>query len=92
MLMRIATFETTPDVDPVRHAEFQRWLSGQPGLIALYYASDPSGKLVSVSIWASRDAMVAFKSQVFPGPPLALKPDSVAVYDVTSALGPGVAS
>ena len=59
MVMRIATFETKPDVDPVRHAEFHRWLSNQPGLIALYYASDPrTGKLVSVSIWERRDAML----------------------------------
>jgi hypothetical protein len=86
MLMRIATFHARPDVDPARLEEFRAWMAAQPGLRSLYHVHDPaSGRVLSVSVWESREAMVALKDRRFPGPPLALKPDEVAVYDVESA-------
>ena len=87
--MRVATFEKKPDVDPVKYEEFRVWMASQPGLLALYHASDAqAGRYLSISVWESRDAMLAMKDRQFPGGPLGIKPDSVAIYDVESSGGP----
>jgi len=33
MVTRIATFNTEPDVDPVKHEEFRQWIGTQPVLV-----------------------------------------------------------
>ena len=88
-VMRIATFNTTPDVDPARHAEFRAWMSSQPGLRALYHVHEPgTERYLSISIWDSHDAMLALRDRVPPGGPLGLKPDSTVIYDVEASGGP----
>lgn len=89
MMMRIATFNKKPEVDPVKYSEFQRWMGSQPGMIAGYHVHDSeTGKYLSVSIWESLEAGLAMKDRQFPGGPLALKPDSVSLYEVSSTFGP----
>ncbi len=89
MVMRIATFKTKPDVDAVKYAEFQRWMGGQPGMVAGYHAHNPeTGEYQSISVWVSRDAVMAMKDRPFPGGPLGIKPDSVALLEVSSTFGP----
>jgi heme-degrading monooxygenase HmoA len=86
MTMRIATFDTKPSVDPVLYEQFRAWMAGQPGMKAMYHVSDPTlGRYLSVSVWESREAVLAMKDRQFPGGPLGLKPSSVTLYDVESA-------
>ena len=85
-VMRVATFDTKPNVDPVSYEQFRIWMAGQPGIEALYHVHDPaSGRYLSVSVWASREAVLAMKDRQFPGGPLAIKPTSVTLYDVEAA-------
>lgn len=89
MVTRIATFHTEPDVDPAKHEEFRQWLGGQPGLVQGYHLRDEkTGKVVSVSIWKDMESLQALKSQVFPGGPLNMKPDTVEIFDVAHTFGP----
>lgn len=88
-VMRIAMFEKMPDVDPVKHDELRKWMATQPGFRALYHAVDPTtGRLTSVSVWDSREQLMAMKDRTFPGGPLGLKPDSVEIYDIEAAVFP----
>ena len=92
MVMRIATFNTKPNIDPIKYAEFQRWMGSQPGMIAGYHVDDPqSGKHLSISVWENREAVMAMKDRAFPSGPLGIKPDAVALMDVSSTFGPNAA-
>lgn len=93
MVMRIATFAQKPDVDPAKYAQFQQWMGSQPGMVAGYHVVDPqSGKYLSITVWESREAVLAMKDRPFPGGPLGLKPESVALCDVSSTFGPNAAT
>jgi hypothetical protein len=89
MVTRIATFNTEPDVDPVKHEEFRQWMGSQPGMVAGYHCRDPkSGKLVSISVWTDMASLIAMKDRVFPGGPLGMKPDTVEILEVAHTFGP----
>jgi hypothetical protein len=89
MYMRIATFDQKPDIDPERHAEFLRWMGEQPGMVGGWHGLDPqTGKVVSVSVWKTKDDLLAMKDRVYPKGPLGLKPSGVVIYEVTNAFGP----
>lgn len=82
-VMRVAAFEKRPEIDPAKYEAFRRWMASQPGVVAHYHASDPqSGRVLSVSVWESREALLAMRDRPFPGGALGLKPDSVVIYDV----------
>lgn len=89
MVIRIATFNTEPDVDPAKHEAFRQWMGTQPGLVQGYHVKDPkTGKVQSISIWTDRESLMAIKDRVFPGGPLKLKPDHVDIFDVAHTFGP----
>jgi hypothetical protein len=83
-VMRIATFNSKPTVDDARHAEFLAWMSTQPGIIAQYHVHAGT-QYLSVSVWESRDHLMAMRDRVPPGGPLGIKPDNVTIYDVDDA-------
>jgi hypothetical protein len=85
MVIRIARFVPAPVEEWQRAGEFRDWMKSQPGFVHGWHAIDPvTGEGVSVSVWNSREEMQALKGRVFPGASLALKPSSVAFYDVES--------
>ncbi|MBA3459887.1 MAG: hypothetical protein H0T46_07995 [Deltaproteobacteria bacterium] len=89
MITRIATFNTEPDLDPVKHEEFRQWMGTQPGLVHGYHLKDTkTGKVMSISFWTDRESMLAMKDRVFPGGPLNLKPDTVEILEVAHTFGP----
>ncbi len=86
----MATFNQLPNVDPEKYDQFREWMGSQPGILAGYHAHDPAtGKHRSISVWESREAVMAMKDRVFPGGPLGLKPDAVELLEVDSTFGPG---
>jgi len=90
MIMRIATFDEEPQVDAANHAAFLKWLGEQPGLKGGWHAKDPqTGRVVSVSVWATKEDAMVLRNKQYPGPPLGLKPDSVVIYEVERSFGPG---
>lgn len=88
MVMRIATFYSKPDVDEAKHADFRRWMGSQPGMVGGWHVSDPSGRFLSVSVWATREDLVAMRDRQYPGGSLGIKPDEVLICDVVDAFGP----
>lgn len=86
MVMRIATFDERPVVDPALYEQFRAWMASQPGNRALYHVHDPeSGRYLSVSVWDSREALFAMKDRQFPGGKLGLKPSSMVIYEIDTA-------
>ena len=86
MVIRVATFDQRPagHDDEATMAEFRAWMKAQPGFRAGWHTTDAkSGKTLSISVWDSLAAMHALKTQVFPGKPIALKPDKVEIFDET---------
>jgi hypothetical protein len=45
---------------------------------------------LSISIWDSREALMAMRDRVPPGGPIGIKPDAMAIYDVEQSGGPAV--
>jgi hypothetical protein len=89
MIVRIATFNAEPDVDPAKHEEFRQWMGGQPGIVSGYHVRDPkSGKVVSITFWTDMPSLLAIKDRVFPGGPLGIKPDAVDIFEVAHVFGP----
>ena len=86
--MRIATFNQKPDVDEEKHEAFRQWMGAQPGMIAGYHVVDGEGRYISVSVWRSREDLMAMRERKYPAENLGLKPDHVAICDVTSTFGP----
>jgi hypothetical protein len=90
-VMRIATFNTKPNIDDARYAEFNAWMATQPGIRALYHVREPgTERYLSISIWESREALLAMRDRVPPGGPIGIKPDAMAIYDVEQSGGPAV--
>lgn len=87
-VMRIATFDRKPDVDEAKHDAFRRWLGEQPGMLGGWHVRRPDGAYVSVSVWESREALLAMRDREYPGGPLGLKPDRVDICEVESVFGP----
>ena len=87
MVVRIATFLKRPEVDPQEHDKFRRWIGEQPGCVAGYHVAGADGRVLSLSFWESREALMALKSRVYPGAPLSMKPDEVVIYDVEAVFG-----
>jgi hypothetical protein len=88
MVMRIATFDQKPDVDEAKHEAFRQWMGSQPGMLGGWHLRSPEGAYISVSLWASREDLLAMRDRQYPGGPLGLKPDRVQICDVVSAFGP----
>ncbi len=64
---RVITHERPSDADLEKARAFRAWMKKQPGCKASYFVLDPaSGKAMSISIWDSRDHMVAVKDAEAP--------------------------
>jgi heme-degrading monooxygenase HmoA len=86
MVIRIGSFKGKPQVEPEKMLAFRAWMKSQPGFIAAWHAHDPeTDKAVSISVWQDRAALLALKSQKFPGGPLNRVPEQVELYDDAEA-------
>ena len=47
-------------------------------------------RYLSISIWDSREVLMAMRDRVPPGGPIGIKPDAMAIYDVEQSGGPAV--
>ena len=84
MICRVATHEQTPG--PITSDEarsFREWLKEQPGFKDGYHAQDSeTGKAVSITVWDSRDSMMALRDFTPPGGRVGITTQWFEIYDV----------
>jgi heme-degrading monooxygenase HmoA len=84
MICRVATHAHTPG--PITSDEarsFREWLKGQPGFIDGFHAQDSeTGRAVSITVWDSRDSMMALSDLPLPGGSAATTAEWFEIYDV----------
>jgi hypothetical protein len=87
MICRLALHESTPG--PITSPEarsFRSWVKSQPGFVAGWHGADPqTGRMVSVTIWESDEALAALKDKHPPGGPLGMKPAQIETFPVVEA-------
>jgi heme-degrading monooxygenase HmoA len=91
MIARLATFERSPELaadDDRRTRSLRELLRAQPGFRAGYHMQEPnSGRIISLSIWESEDALHAAGDAVAARPQedqRGITPDSVEIWQVTA--------
>jgi heme-degrading monooxygenase HmoA len=83
MICRIATHAPGVDIDSEGAKAFRAWMKEQPGLRAAYQVRDPdTGRTLSISIWDTKEQMLAMKDRTPPGGAVGIKPASVEFFSV----------
>jgi heme-degrading monooxygenase HmoA len=84
MICRVAIHERTPGSIASEEARsFREWIKEQPGFVGGYHAQDSQTlKSVSITVWDSRDSMMALRDSTPPGGPVGLTTDWQEIYDV----------
>ena len=84
MICRVATHGQTPG--PITSDEarsFREWLKERPGFMDGYHAQDSeTGKAVSITVWDSRDSMMALRDFTPPGGRVGITTQWFEIYDV----------
>ena len=84
MICRVALHEQPPG--PITSEEargFRQWLKEQPGFVGGYHAQDSQTlKSVSITVWESKESMMALRDRTPPGGPVGITTDWQEIYDV----------
>ncbi|MEJ7843115.1 MAG: hypothetical protein WKF95_15230 [Rubrobacter sp.] len=94
MICRIAIHEQTPGSIASEEARgFREWIKEQPGFIGGYHAQDSqTWKSVSVTVWDSKDSLMALRYRTPPGGPVGITTlvgvttDWFEIYDVVEEI------
>jgi heme-degrading monooxygenase HmoA len=84
MICRVASHEQTPGpITSDGARSFRKWLKEQPGFIDGYHAQDSeTGKTVSITLWDSRDSMMALRDFTPLGGSVGITTEWSQIYDV----------
>jgi heme-degrading monooxygenase HmoA len=84
MICRVATHAQTPSsITSDEARSFREWLKEQPGFIDGYHAQDSeTGRAVSITVWDSRDSMMALRDLPTPGGSAGITTEWFEIYDV----------
>ncbi len=84
MICRVALHENPPGSNTSDEARsFREWLKEQPGFINGYHAQDSeTGKAVSITVWDSRDSVMALRDFTPPGGSVGITTQWSELYDV----------
>ncbi len=84
MFSRVALHEKTPgSVASDEARNFRKWVKGQPGFVGGYHVQDSkTGRMLSISIWESKESMDALRGQTPPGGSLGIVTDREELFDV----------
>ena len=79
MICRVALHEKPPGSISSEEARgFRAWLKEQPGFVGGYHAQDSeTGRMVSITVWDSRDSMMALRDRTPPGGSLGIVTERV---------------
>ena len=84
MICRVAIHEQTPgSIASDEARSFRGWIKEQSGFIAGYHAQDSQTlKSVSITVWDSKESMMALRDRTPPGGPVGITTDWQEIYDV----------
>ncbi len=84
MICRVAIHEQSPGSIASEEARsFREWIKEQPGFVGGYHAQDSRTlKSVSLTVWDSKESMMALRDRTPPGGPVGITTDWQEIYDV----------
>jgi heme-degrading monooxygenase HmoA len=84
MFCRVVLHEKTPgSVSSEAAKGFREWIKGQPGFVGGYHAQDSrTGKMVSITVWDSKESWAALKDRTAPSGPVGIATDREELFDV----------
>jgi len=84
MICRVAIHEQSPaSIASDEARSIREWIKEQPGFGGGYHAQDSQTlKSVSITVWDSKESMMALKDRTPPGGPVGLTTDWQELYDV----------
>ena len=84
MICRVAIHEQTPgSIASDGARSFREWIKEQPGFVGGYHAQDSQTlKSVSITVWDSKESMMALRDRTPPGGPVGITTDWQEIYDV----------
>lgn len=84
MICRVALHEDPPGSITSDEAKgFRAWLKEQPGFVGGYHAQDSqTGRMVSITVWDSRDSMETLRDSTPPGGSLGIVTEREELFDV----------
>ena len=86
MICRVAIHKQSPGSIASEEARsFRKWIKEQPDFIVGYHAQDSQTlKSVSITVWDSKDSMMALRDRTPPGGPVGITTDWQEIYDVVA--------
>ena len=84
MICRVAIHEQTPgSIASDEARSFREWIKEQPGFVGGYHAQDSQTlKSISITVWASKESMMALRDRTPPGGPVGITTDWQEIYDM----------
>jgi heme-degrading monooxygenase HmoA len=84
MFCRVALHEKTPgNVASDEARSFHGWIKEQPGFVGGYHVQDSkTGRMLSITIWDSKESMEALRGETPPGGSLGIVTDREELFDV----------
>ncbi len=84
MFCRVALHEKTPgSVSSDEARGFRHWIKGLAGFVDGYHVQDSeTGRMVSITIWESKESMQALREETPQGGPLGIVTDREELFDV----------
>ena len=84
MFCRVALHEKTPgSVTSDEARNFRAWVKGLPGFLGGYHVQDSeTGRMLSITIWESKESMEALRGETPPGGSLGIVTDREELFDV----------
>jgi heme-degrading monooxygenase HmoA len=84
MFCRVALHEKTPGSVASDEARgFRNWIKGLPGFVDGYHVQDSeTGRMLSITIWESKESMEALREETPKGGPLGIVTDREELFDV----------
>jgi heme-degrading monooxygenase HmoA len=84
MICRVAIHDQTPgSIASDEARSFRAWIKEQPGFVGGYHAHDSQTlKSISITVWASKESMMALRDRTPPGGPVGITTDWQEIYDV----------
>jgi len=84
MICRVALHEkTSGSITSDEARSFLQWIKEHPGFVGGYHVQDSkTGRMLSITIWASEESMEALREDAPPGGSLGITTDREEPFDV----------
>ena len=87
MVCALATHASMPPAEREKATAYRVWLKAQPGFKIAFFAEDPSsGKVVSISVWKTKEHLAALKGKTPPDGAAVAKHTTMEIFTLTDDL------